>query len=188
VKTLQPPAARFERDVLPQLDRMYAAARCLTRTPGDAEDLVQDTFVRAYTSFHRSRPGSNVTTWLYRILINSFNSTTHKRAREPRPVVADDQERRPPAGAASDAASGSSQAEALQRLPHRAVKWALDQLPGDVRFAIYLADVESYSYTEIADIIEAPIGTMISELHRGRHRLRQLLQDHAAIPRSGART
>jgi RNA polymerase sigma-70 factor (ECF subfamily) len=138
-------AARFEREVLPYLDRIYPAALRMTRNPADAEDLVQETFTKAYASFHRFEPGTNVKAWLYRILTNTFITTYRKRQREPRSTFTGDLVERPPAAADLPSHSGLTSAEsvALQRLPDPDIQHALHRLPEDFRIAVYLADVEA---------------------------------------------
>jgi RNA polymerase sigma-70 factor, ECF subfamily len=175
-------AARFEREVLPYLDRIYPAALRMTRNPADAQDLVQETFTKAYASFHRFEPGTNVKAWLYRILTNTFITTYRKRQREPRSTFTGDLVERPPAAADLPSHSGLTSAEsvALQRLPDPDIQHPLHRLPEDFRIAVYLADVEGYAYKEIADITGAPVGTVTSRLHRGRRLLRELLQDYAS--------
>ncbi|HSV64539.1 MAG TPA: sigma-70 family RNA polymerase sigma factor [Mycobacteriales bacterium] len=183
--------ARFERDALPFLDQLYAAAMRMTRNPADAEDLVQETFVKAFANFHQFAEGTNLKAWLYRILTNTFINTYRKRQRQPQQANTDTVEDWQLAQAESHTSSGlrSAEMEAMDRLPDSDVKEALQKLPEDFRLAVYLADVEGFSYKEIADIMETPIGTVMSRLHRGRRGLQRLLADYArerGLVRAGA--
>ncbi len=175
-------AARFERDALPYLGQMYPAALRMTRHSADAEDLVQETFTRAYASFGQFQPGTNLKAWLYRILTNTFITSCRKRQREPQPAPAGDMRDWQLARAASCASSGlkPAETEVLEHLPDPRVKRALYELPEAFRLVVYLADVEGYAYREIAGITGTPIGTVTSRLHRARRQLRHLLQDYAA--------
>jgi RNA polymerase sigma-70 factor (ECF subfamily) len=168
---------RFERDVLPLLPGLYGAALRMTRNPADAEDLLQDTTLRAYRGFASFQEGTNLKAWLYRILTNSYINTYRKRQREPKTVEGpEDQEDWflfDRLGAKS--VERSAEEDVLEQIPDAEVKAALESIQENFRMAVLLADVEGFSYKEIAEIMDVPIGTVMSRLHRGRKALEKAL-------------
>ena len=172
---------RFETEALQYLDQLYAAAMRMTRNPADAEDVVQETFAKAYGSFHQFTPGTNLKAWLYRILTNTYINSYRKKQRQPQLSDGENIEDWQLARAESHTSSGLKSAEtvALENLPDSDVKEALQKLAPDFRLAVFLADVEGFSYKEIAGIMGTPIGTVMSRLNRGRTQLRALLADYA---------
>jgi RNA polymerase sigma-70 factor (ECF subfamily) len=172
---------RFERDVLPMLPSLYGAAMRLTRNPSDAEDLIQETYLRAYRGFAGFQEGTNLKAWLYRILTNSFINTYRKKQREPQivdgPDDVDEWYLYDRLGGRS--VEESAETEVLDQIPDQAVKAALESLPERFRLPVLLADVEGFSYKEIAEIMDTPIGTVMSRLHRGRKALEKALWETA---------
>jgi RNA polymerase sigma-70 factor (ECF subfamily) len=173
--------ARFERDVMPLLSGLYSSALRMTRNPADAEDLVQETVLRAYRGFAGFQEGTNLKAWLYRILTNSFINTYRKKQRQPVTVEGPDDidewylfDR---LGAQN--VEPSAESEVLEQLPDEDVQRALEALPEGFRMAVLLADVQGFSYKEIAEIMDIPIGTVMSRLHRGRKALEKALWDTA---------
>ncbi len=167
---------RFERDALPLLGRLYPAALRLTRNPSDAEDLVQETYLRAYRGFSGFKQGTNLRAWMYRILTNTYINTYRKKQREPVTVADDDVEdwylyqRLGESGV-----EASAETTVLDRIPDEDVQRALEAIPEGFRLAVLLADVEGFSYKETAEILDIPIGTVMSRLHRGRRALEKAL-------------
>lgn len=172
---------RFANEALPFLDQLYGAAMKMTRNPQDAQDLVQETFMKAFSAFEKFEEGTNLKAWLYRIMTNTFINDYRKSKREPYLGATDDLEDWQLAGANSATAMStkSAEAEALEKIPSMVVTEALNTLAEDRRMVVYLADVEGFSYQEIAEIMETPVGTVMSRLHRGRKQLRQALSSYA---------
>jgi RNA polymerase sigma-70 factor, ECF subfamily len=169
----------FEQDVVPYMRKLYPAALRMTRNPSDAEDLLQETFARAYVAFHQFQPGTNLSAWLYRILANTFINTRRKRGREPaQSLFSELGELHIPEKLMSQPAR-SAEEEAMDRLADSEVLRALRDLPEGFSATVYLADIEGYPYKEIAEIMGVPIGTVMSRLHRGREKLRARLLAHA---------
>lgn len=173
---------RFERDALPQLDQLYRAARRYTTSAADAEDLVQDTMVKAYRSFHTYRDGTNIRAWLLRIMTTTWMNS-HRRAQcRPDEVLSDDITDAQLVAHADHQSTGLPSAElaALEALGDDEVREALAKLPEAQRIAVYFAEVEGMPYREIAHILDVPEGTVMSRVYRGRRALRRLLVDVAA--------
>jgi RNA polymerase sigma-70 factor (ECF subfamily) len=167
---------RFERQVLPLLPNLYSAALRMTRNPADAEDLVQETYLRAYRGFSGFEEGTNLRAWMYRILTNTFINSYRKKQREPVTVQEDDlDEWYLYDKLGENGVEPSAEAEVIRSMPDEDVQRALEALPEGFRLAVLLADVEGFSYKEIAEILGIPIGTVMSRLHRGRRALEKAL-------------
>jgi len=175
--------ATFAEQATPFMDSLYAAAMRMTRNPADAEDLVQETYLKAYRGFGGYEEGTNLKAWLYRILTNTFINTY--RAKKRRPAESDLGELedlylyKRLGGLEAATAGRSAEEELLDIYTDAEVKQAVEELPEQFRMAVLLADVEGFSYKEIADILEIPIGTVMSRLHRGRKGLQKKLWDYA---------
>jgi len=179
-ETKEEQAARFSRDVMPFLDSLYGAALRMTRNPSDAEDLVQETTLKAFAAFDSFTEGTNLRAWLFRILTNSYINQYRKQQRQPLQTSADDLSDGQLNDVGEHLGLRSAEAEALDQLADAEIVDALAALPDDFRMAVYLADIEGFSYKEIAEIMETPVGTVMSRLSRGRKQLRELLREYAA--------
>ncbi len=175
-------AEAFESLALSFMDQLYAAALRMTRNPADAEDLVQETYAKAFAGRDKFTTGTNLKAWLYRIQTNAFINTYRKKQREPQRSDAESVEDWQIARAASHTSTGLVSAEqaALDAIGDMDIREALAELPDDFRLAVYLSDVEGFAYKEIAEIMDTPVGTVMSRLHRGRKMLRELLAEYAA--------
>lgn len=172
---------RFERDAIPLIDQIYAGALRMTRNPADAQDLVQETYAKAYRAFSQFHEGTNLKAWLYRILTNTYINIYRKAQRGPAIDPTEQIEDWQMARAEGHTSQGlvSAEMQALENLPNPVISEAFSQVPDDFRTAVYLADIEGFSYKEIAEIMDVPVGTVMSRLHRGRKALRELLEEYA---------
>lgn len=171
---------RFERDALQYMNQLYAAAMRYTKNPEDAQDLVQDTYAKAYTSFHQFEPGTNLKAWLYRVLTTTFINNYRKDQRRPQSSDSELEDWQLAEASSHTSDQGKSTEDVvLENLPDSDIKNALAQIPEEFRMVVYYADVEGFSYKEIAEIVGVPTGTVMSRLHRGRKQLREKLTDYA---------
>ncbi|CAB4587493.1 unannotated protein [freshwater metagenome] len=179
-ETLAQRKVRFENDALVFTSQLYGAALRYTKNTHDAQDLVQDTYAKAFTSFHQFEPGTNLKAWLYRILTTTFINNYRKDQRRPQ-ISAGEVEDWQIADASSHTSDQgkSAEEEALAGIADKDVKEALSAMPEEFRIAVYLSDVEGFSYKEIAEITNVPTGTVMSRLHRGRKLLRTSLATYA---------
>jgi len=175
--------AKFADLAMPYMDQLYSAAMRMTRNPADAEDLVQETYLRAYRGFGGFKEGTNLKAWLYRILTNTYINIYRAKKRRPQESELDDSEDfvlyRRIGGLEAAEAERTPESEVLDAMPDDMVKQALEALPEQFRMAVLLADVEGFSYKEIAEITDVPVGTVMSRLHRGRRQLQKRLFDFA---------
>ncbi len=176
--------AHFTELTTPFMSQLYAAALRMTRNPSDAEDLVQETYLRAYRGFDSFQEGTNLKAWLYRILTNNFINTYRSKKRRPTESDLDGTEDwaiyQRVGGLEAVAANATPEAEVLDAMPDETVKAALESLPEQFRMAVILCDIEEFSYKEIAEILDVPIGTVMSRIHRGRKLLQKRLWERAA--------
>jgi RNA polymerase sigma-70 factor, ECF subfamily len=173
---------RFQEEAMPLLDSLYAGALRMTRNPADAEDLVQDTLLRAYRAFDRFEPGTNLKAWLFRIMTNAYINTYRKKQREPQKVSSEEVEDFDLYRELKDhdpSLSETPETIVLDSLVDSDITEAIDALPEQFRLAVVLSDVEDFSYAEIAEIMDVPLGTVMSRLHRGRKALQKRLWELA---------
>lgn len=172
---------RFADEAMPLLDQLYGGALRMTRNPQDAEDLVQETYLKAYKNFDSFTPGTNLKAWLYRIMTNTYINTYRKKQRRPLVTSADDVTDSQLYTSSSHDSTGleSAEVEALKAMPNSKISEALNALNEDYRMVVYYADVEGLAYKEIAEVLDIPMGTVMSRLHRGRKQLRGMLKDVA---------
>lgn len=170
---------RFEAEAVPLRPRLYGAAVRLTGNPTDAEDLLQETYLRAYRGFSGFQPGTNLTGWLFRILRNTFINTYRKRLLEARTVPEESWYRN--VKGFRPAVEVSAESVVIDAIPAQRLQEALTALPEHYRRVVLLFDVEGFSYKEIAGIVDVPLGTVMSRLHRGRKSLREQLRPRLGV-------
>jgi len=184
--------ADFERDAMQYAPQLYSAALRMTRNPADAEDIVQETFLKAYRAYHSYTEGTNLKAWLYRILTNTYINSYRKQQRRPSEIELGELQdlylyKR--LGEVSGA-SQSAEADMLDAFVDTDITDALDALPETFRLPVIYADVEGLSYKEIAEALDIPIGTVMSRLHRGRKALQKKLweiaEQHGITGRAGS--
>lgn len=172
---------RFSEEAMPLLDQLYGGALRMTRNPQDAEDLVQETYLKAFKAFGSFTPGTNLKAWLYRIMTNTYINSYRKKQRRPLETSADEITDHQLYSSSSHDSTGleSAELEALKNMPNSRISDALNQLNEDYRMVVYYADVEGLAYKDIAEVMDIPLGTVMSRLHRGRKKLREMLKDVA---------
>ena len=174
--------ATFAEAAMPLMDQLYSAALRMTRNPADAEDLVQETYLKAYRGYERFEEGTNLKAWMYRILTNSYINRYRSKQRRPDETDLADVEDmylyRRLGGEHSDVGTSAEDAF-LESVTDEQVKAAIEAIPENFRMAVLLAEVEGFAYKEIAEILEVPIGTVMSRIHRGRKALERQLHEYA---------
>lgn len=171
----------FEEQALPLLDQLYGGAMRLTRNPQDAEDLIQETYLKAFSNFDSFKQGTNLKAWLYRIMTNTYINSYRKAKRRPVESSADELSDFQLYTTAGHDSTGleSAEVEALKQMPDSEISEAMNDLPEDYRMVVYYSDVVGLAYKEIAEVMGTPLGTVMSRLHRGRKLLRAALKDVA---------
>ena len=171
----------FEEQALPLMQQLYGAALRWTRNPSDAEDLVEESFAKAFSAWDKFEQGTNLKAWLFRIMTNTHINLYNKRSKDQAKTALDDLEDWQVGGGESltSVTTRSAEAEALDNMPAQIIKNAMNELPDEFRMVVYYAVVEGLPYAEIAEVMETPVGTVMSRLHRGKKMLRTLLHDYA---------
>jgi RNA polymerase sigma-70 factor (ECF subfamily) len=171
----------FEQQALPLMPQLYGAALRWTRNPSDAEDLIQETFAKAFVAWAQYQPGTNLKAWLYRIMTNTQINLYNKKAKDQAKGSIDELEdwQLGAAESLTSLSSRSAELEAIDKMPSEVIKRALQELPEDFRMVVYYAVVDGLPYLEIAEIMDTPVGTVMSRLHRGKKLLKKLLTDYA---------
>ena len=171
----------FEEQALPLLDQLYGGAMRLTRNPQDAEDLIQETYLKAFSNFDSFKQGTNLKAWLYRIMTNTYINSYRKAKRRPVESSADELSDFQLYTTSGHDSTGleSAEVEALKQMPDSEISEAMNDLPEDYRMVEYYSDVVGLAYKEIAEVMGTPLGTVMSRLHRGRKLLRAALKDVA---------
>lgn len=171
----------FEEQALPLMPQLYGAALRWTRNPSDAEDLVQETFAKAFVAWAKFEQGTNLKAWLFRIMTNTHINLYNKKAKDQAKTALDDLEDWQIGSGESltSTTSKSAELQALDNMPSSVIRDALDQIPDEFRMVVYYAVVEGLPYAEIADVMDTPVGTVMSRLHRGKKLLKTLLSDYA---------
>lgn len=169
----------FEREALPHMDALYNFALRMTSDPDEADDLLQETYLKAYRFFDKFEQGTNCKAWLFRIMKNSFINIYRRSSKEPDKVDYNDVEEFYHSIRAESTDPNDLEAQIFSNILDDDVSTALESLPEEFRTVVILCDIEGFTYEEIADFVECPIGTVRSRLHRGRKMLRVKLLDYA---------